>query len=224
MVKPLRILLVGCERKGRPLENLCRVDYEVKKLPESCPPDELHEYAKWCDLLFIGSEKNRAYIIADEIWHLLRRKPVISLTEALLIKELRDLYPLSKVSRCYVYPDIRTEKSLFLLSLDTTFSHEDASSLKELLQKIGDSLVLGEEQLESLRSSIDRSQVAIGELINLLADSMGQDRGLIEYVIAWVLYGVGLATIRGEELPTPDPKHISPEIKTRIRQILKGIL
>jgi hypothetical protein len=222
-VKTLKLLVLGCEHRGRPLENLCRLDHEARALPYPCDSEELHQLAKWCDLIFIGSERNHAYAIADEIWHLLRGRPVISLTENLPIRELRDLYPLSKVSRCSVYPDIRTEKALFLLSLDNTFSHSDAATLKELLQGLGDSLLVREELLESLRSCIEASQVAIKELLSLLGESSGHDRDLFEYVIGWVLYGTGLATIKGLELPSQEPKKFSHEVRGLLRRALKDL-
>ncbi|MCX8182093.1 MAG: hypothetical protein N3D12_03130 [Candidatus Methanomethyliaceae archaeon] len=220
----MKILVLGCEHKGRPLENLCRLDQDLRRIPDTCPFDDLHKSAKWCDILFIGSERNKAYMIADEIWHLLRGKPLISLTDGLPIKELRDLYPLSKVSRCFVYPDMRTEKALFLIALDNTFSHAEAATLKALLQSLGESLLVREDLLESLHSCISKSQEAINELLHILADSLGQDRDLFEYVIAWVLYGTGLAAIKGEELPSQDLKHVSPEIREGLRQFLKCIL
>jgi len=222
LVKNLKLLVLGCEHRGRPLENLCRLDQEVRALPYPCDFDDLHQLAKWCDLIFIGSERNRAYTIADEIWHLLRGKPVVSLTENLPIRELRDLYPLSKVSRCSVYPDIKTEKALFLLSLDNTFSHSDAANLKELLQGLGDSLQVGEELLESLRSCIKVSQDTVKELLSLLGESSGHDRVLFEYVIGWVLYGTGLATIKGLELPSQEPKKFSHEVRELLRRVLKN--
>ncbi|MBC7112440.1 MAG: hypothetical protein H5T34_00210 [Candidatus Methanomethyliales bacterium] len=218
----MKLLVLGCEDRGRPLENLCRLNQEVRILPTSCDLEELHQLAKWCNLIFIGSERNRAYTIADEIWHLLRGKPIISLTEGLPIKELRDLYPLSKVSRCYVYPDIQTEKALFILSLDNTFSHSDAATLKGLLQGLGDSLLVGEELLESLHSCIEASQYVIIELLSLLGESSGHDRDLFEYVIGWVLYGTGLAAIKGLELPSQEPKKFPPEMRESLRRALKG--
>jgi len=221
MVKLLKLLVVGCEEKGRPLENLKSLNHEFRKLPDSCHQDTLHDSAKWCDLLFVGSERCRAYIIADEIWHLLRGKPVISLTDGLPIKELRDLYPLSKVARCHVYPDILTERALFLLSLDITFSQSDAASLKGLFQNLGDSLLIGEKLLEFLHSYIKRSQEVINELICLLAESAGKNCELIEYLIGWVLYGVGLATIKGEELPQQGSKNLPFNIREELRRILK---
>lgn len=221
MVKLLKLLVVGCEEKGRPLENLKSLNHEFRKLPDSCHQDTLYDSAKWCDLLFVGSERCRAYIIADEIWHLLRGKPVISLTDGLPIKELRDLYPLSKVARCHVYPDILTERALFLLSLDITFSQSDAASLKGLFQNLGDSLLIGEKLLEFLHSYIKRSQEVINELICLLAESAGKNCELIEYLIGWVLYGVGLATIKGEELPQQGSKNPPFNIREELRRILK---
>ncbi len=225
MVNSLKVLLLGCEQKGKPLEKLNSPNFEVRKLPASDHSREaLCESAKWCDLLFIGAEKNRAYILADEIWHLLRRRLVVSLTEGLSIQALRDLYPLSKVSRCYVYPDLPTDRAVFLLSLDNTYSSTEAGIVKELLCGLGDSLLVGEETLETLHSRIGRAQNLIIELIDILSQSVDQDRDLYEYVLGWVLYGTGLATVKGMETMPLEARQIPPETLEKIRRLLKETL
>jgi hypothetical protein len=107
--------------------------------------------------------------------------------------------------------------------LDNTFSHSDAATLKELLQGLGDSLLVREELLESLRSCIEASQGAIKELLSLLGESSGHDRDLFEYVIGWVLYGTGLATIKGLEPPFQEPKKFSQEVRGLLRRALKDL-
>lgn len=228
MVNTLKLLMVGCEEKGRPLANLCRLNHEVKKLPGSQAEgftDLLREYAKWCDLLFVGSAKGQACIIADEIWHLLRGKPIVSLTEGLSIRELRDLYPLSKVSRCYVYPDLPTDSALFLLSLDHSFSIIESTMLKDLLKSLGDSLLVKEELLESLHSSIQNAQSVISEILHILVESSDQDRSLFSYALSWVLYGTGLAAVKGEEVSlrsSHSPNGIREELTRLFRDFLRA--
>ncbi|MGC8937181.1 MAG: hypothetical protein ACP5KV_07480 [Candidatus Methanomethylicaceae archaeon] len=222
----MKLLMVGCEERGRPLANLCRLNHEVKKLSSSHAEgsaDLLRESAKWCDLLFVGSAKGQAYIIADEIWHLLRGKPIVSLTEGLSIRELRDLYPLSKVSRCYVYPDLPTDVALFLLCLDHSFSITESTMLKDLLQSLGDSLLVKEELLESLHSSIKNAQSIVSEIFHILVESSDQDHSLFSYALSWVLYGTGLAAVKGEEISLQS-SHLPKEIKGELTRLFRDFL
>lgn len=160
-------------------------------------------------------------MIADDTWHLLRRKMVISLTEGLKIQTLRDLYPLSKVSRCYVYPNLPLDRALFLMSLDHSYSSSDSAALKELFGNLGDSLFVGEDLMERLHTYLEKSQNVISELASILIDSVDKDQAMYEYLLGWVLYGTGLASIKGLEVGRIVPRLIPPDIKEKALTWLK---
>ncbi|MGQ9759546.1 MAG: hypothetical protein ACUVQ5_03115 [Candidatus Methanomethylicaceae archaeon] len=220
----MKILLLECQEKAKPLENLSPHNYEIRKLSAyESSRDLLRESAKWCEVLFIGADKSCACVIADEIWHLLRRRLVISLTEGLRIQALRDLYPLSKVSRCYVYPKLQAERAFFLTSLDDSYSSQDSAALKELFGNIGDSLFVREDLMETLQTYLESFQNLISDLVTLLIESLdvNKDRDLYEYLLGWAFYGTGLHLIRGLTPSRPKLQRISPDLREKILCLLK---
>ncbi|MBM5805617.1 MAG: hypothetical protein FJZ49_06130 [Candidatus Verstraetearchaeota archaeon] len=216
----MMLLLVGCEERGRMLKTLSSHGYEVISYSTG-GGEGAHDLAKGCDILFVCSDVNRSRLIADDIWHLLRNKLVISLTEGMNLSALKDLYPLSKVSRCSICVDVEVERSLFLLSADASYSDRDLTAIKEILGRLGEPLLVKEEMLEALNRRMEASAVILSELIAALRDSIGEDRDLYEYVLGWVLYGIGAATIGGSKLWALLPERsakLTPDVKEKIRK------
>lgn len=219
-----RLLLVGCEERGRLLRTLPSHGYEVT---QSSPrggnegANNLHEAAKWCDIMFVCGDATRSRLTADDVWHLLRNKLVVSLTEGINLSALRDLYPLSKVSRCRICIDAEVDRALFLLSADTSYSDRDLAAINLIIGKLGEPLLIGEEMLEAMNRRMEASAVILSELVAALRDSIGEDRDLYEYVLGWVLYGIGAATIGGSKLwgllPEKSAK-LTPDVKEKIRK------
>ena len=219
-----RLLLVGCEERGRLLRSLPSHGYEVI---QSSPTgsnegaNDLHEAAKWCDIMFVCGDANRSRLTADDVWHLLRNKLVVSLTEGINLSALRELYPLSKVSRCRICIDAEAERSLFLLSADGSYSDRDLTTINGILGKLGEPLLVKEDMLEVLNRQMEASTLILSELVVTLRDSIGENRDLYEYVLGWVLYGIGAATVRGSKLWDLLPEKgvkLTPEAKENIRK------
>jgi hypothetical protein len=162
--------------------------------------NDLHEAAKWCDVIFVCCDANRSRLIADDVWHLLRNKLVISLSEGINLSALRDLYPLSKVSRCRICIDAEVERALFLLSTDATYSDRDLTAINGILGKLGEPLLIKEDMLEALNRQMEVSTLILSELVAVLRDSIGENRDLYEYILGWILYGIGAATVKGSKL------------------------
>jgi len=219
-----RLLLVGCEERGRLLRTLPSHGYEVT---QSSPTgsnegtNNLHEAAKWCDIMFVCGDANRSRLIADDIWHLLRNKLVVSLAEGINLSALRDLYPLSKVSRCRICIDAEVERALFLLSADASYSDRDLTAINGILGKLGEPLLVKEDMLEALNRQMEVSTLILSELVAALRDSIGENRDLYEYVLGWVLYGIGAATVKESKLWDLLPEKggkLTPEAREKIRK------
>jgi len=182
----------------------------------------LHEAAKSSDLLLICSSKNINRIIADDIWHMLRNKIVISAAPELSLKSLRDMYPLSKVARCALGLDADSEKSLVLISTDSDFLDTDLARVKTLLGPIGDVLVVKEELFEAILLNIKRSVQILVEIIRALRENTNLENTLYEYILGWVLYGVGSAAIKGNQLEDVLPKSSSADkVSSLIKEAVK---
>jgi len=221
-----RLLLLGCEERGLLLRLLPSHGYEVifSKLAGSKEEaNDLHEAAKWCNLVFICGDANRSRLIADDIWHLLRNKLVISLTEGINLSALREQYPLSKVSRCRICIDAEVERTLFLLTADASYSDRDLTTINSILGRLGEPLLVNEEMLEALSRQMEVSAVLLSELILALQDSMGKNRDVYEYVLGWTLYGIGVATVKGSKLWDLLPKKggkLAPATREMIRKVV----
>jgi hypothetical protein len=161
---------------------------------------DLHEVAKWCNLIFICSDVNRSQLIADDIWHLLRNKLIISFTDGINLSTLREQYPLSKVSRCRICIDADVERMLFLLTTDESYSDRDIITINNIFDRLGEPLLVKEEIFETLCRQMEVSAVLLSELIAVLQDSIGKNRELYEYVLSWTLYSIGAATVKGSKL------------------------
>jgi len=219
-----KLLLVGCEERGHILRALPSHGYEMifSNLTGSGEgTSDLHEAAKWCDIIFICNYANRSRLIADDVWHLLRNKLVVSLTEGINLSALRDLYPLSKVSRCRICIDAEVERALFLLSADASYSDRDLTAINGILGKLGEPLLVKEDMLEALDRQMEVSTLILSELVAALRDSIGENRDLYEYVLGWILYGIGAATVGGSklwELLSEKGGKLTPEAREKIRK------
>lgn len=219
-----RLLLLGCEERGRLLRVLPSHGYEVifsNLTGGKGDVNDLHEAAKWCNLVFVCNNANRSRLIADDIWHLLRNKLVISLTDGINLSTLRDLYPLSKVSRCRICIDTEVERALFLFSADASYSDRDLTTINSILGKLGELLLVREDMLEVLIRQMEVSTLVLSELVAALRDSMGENLDLYEYVLGWVLYGIGVATVKGSKLWDLLPEKggkLAPATREKIRK------
>ena len=205
MVTLTTLLLIGDARKGVPLRALSQRSgqFEVAAVGDPLAGEAantLHSLAKSSDFIILCGDGKSNKLAADEIWHLLRNKIVVSLEMGTSISELRDTFPLSKVSRCRLCIDAPTEKTLSLFSHDSSFSDADLSSVKGLLGSMGEVLNVEEIMFVKLNREIDRSMTAFADLVSSLGTSMGIDQDLFEYTLGWVLYGLGSAIAGGMDL------------------------
>lgn len=209
------------------LASLSRSGFDLSKFDETDGRIAgLHDASKACDLVIMAGDIGWNRIAADEIWHLLHNKIVISLVENLRISDLREIYPLSKVCRCRASINADADRSLLVLAFDRSFSEIDLAFVKDLLGVLGEILCVKEELLESLSLQMDASIAVIREVISALRESAGGDRSIYDYVLDWLLYGIGAAGIKGSGLDeiVPKGKDLDPEAISEIHRAVKKAL
>lgn len=181
----------------------------------------LHDAAKSSDIVVVcgNIDGKSSRLVADEIWHLLRNRIVVSLNDCLTLAPLREMYPLSKVGRCRLYVDAEVERTLSLLALDSSYSDADLTSIRDIFGRMGEVLLLKEEIFENLNRDMDLSMAVIAEVAKALGDSARVDADLFEYALSWVLVSLGSAGIAGRDLSEILPR--SPAIDDEVLALLR---
>jgi hypothetical protein len=160
----------------------------------------LRESLKTSRFLVVYCGESQSRILADELWHLLRQKIVISLAPKLSLAALRDLYPLSKVSRLAFCINADVEMNLAILAADNTLSNIDLTTIKEILSNLGEVLVVSESVFDAIVAHSKISESLFSGLVTVLKESPEINADICEYVLGWILYGVGNAAIKGKLL------------------------
>lgn len=160
----------------------------------------LREALKRSGTVVLAGDAARSRAIIDDIWHLLRQKTILSTAEDLSIEDLKSMCPLSKVVRGYMCIKSDVERNLIVLSADSALSDAELDALKLALKPLGDSLLIREDLLEAIAAESGSAAKAISDLLSGLIDSSKIDRDLSEYILGYVLYGVGDAAIKGKRL------------------------
>jgi hypothetical protein len=220
----VNILFLGCHNKGLPIRAL--VDHGIGVVaidhPMESGSEQLHSSVKSSDVVVVCGKTNdkSSHIVADDIWHLLRNRIMVSLNDSMTLAALRDLYPLSKVCRCSLYVDAEMERTLSLLSLDSSFSDADLTSMKEVFGRMGEFLVLKEEIFENLNRDMDLSLTVLAEVTRVLGESAEVDADLFEYALSWVLVSLGSAGIGGRVLLEllPQSPSLNEDARAQLRK------
>jgi hypothetical protein len=197
-----RLLILGPGAEGGSLSTLLSKSHQVK-ITDSPPQSHgsFIEEARSKDVVFLWGDKSWGRVMADEIWHLLRNRLIVSLIPGLTLSELRDMYPLSKVARCKLCIDGATDKALFLFTVDASYSDRESAVLRMTAGASGEALFVPEGIFESLSSKIEASRAVIRDVMDTLKESMGGDRELYGFTLDWLLYGMGSAGIGGVNPP-----------------------
>ena len=221
----MNLVLIGCDSRGLPFRahDGQGLDVMALKPGEENDYELLHRASKTSDLIVVCGCERSSHLVADEIWHLLRNKIIISLSEGVSLSTLREMYPLSKVSRCRMYIDAGIDKTLSLYSYDSSYSDKDLSLVRDVLGRVGEVLFVKEETMERLGLEMDTSIKIIREVVKALSDSSEVDRDLFEYAMSWALYGLGLAGVKDLELPalTEDQQMIEHEVLSKLRKLIR---
>jgi len=200
------VLLIGPLEPGSPFKRLIAPSADglhigaETQCPENGRSPGLREAIGRSRIVVLAGDPARSRAIADDIWHLLRQKVVLSTDEMMTIDVLRAMCPLSKVARGSFCITGDVEKNLLLLSADGSLSGSDLQSLRSALSPLGEILTVREELLEAAISESKSAACAISRLLGELKKSSGIDSDVCEYVLGWVLYGVGDAAIKGKRL------------------------
>lgn len=194
-----RLLILGPGAEGGSLSALLSKAHQVKITDR---PPQSHgnfiEEARSKDIVFLWGEKNWGRVMADEIWHLLRNRLIVSLIPDLPMSELRDMYPLSKVARCKLCIEGTVDRALFLFAVDKSYSDRETAILRITAGASGESLFVPENIFESLSDQVEASRAVLRDVMELLKESMGGDRDLYGFTLDWILYGMGSEGISGE--------------------------
>ena len=151
-------------------------------------------------IVVLAGDPARSRAVADDVWHLLRQKVVLSTDEMMTIEALRSMCPLSKVARGSFCIASGVDRNLLLLSADGSLSGAELESLRAALSPLGEILTVNEALLEVALSEARSASAAISKLLSELLSSSRIDRDVCEYLLGWVLYGVGDAAIKGRRL------------------------
>jgi len=194
-----RILILGSSAQQGSLTTLLSRSHQVR-ITDACTPNHAKfiEDAKCIDLLLLSGDESRGKVFADDIWHLLRNKLLVSLIPGLSLSNLKEMYPLSKVARCKLCIDGAVDRALFIFTTDRSYSDRDTAVLRGAAGASGEVLFVPENVFESLLGQVDASRAVLEAVQGILKKSMGQDRDLYSFVLDWVLYGMGSAGISGE--------------------------
>lgn len=209
-----KILILGsCAQQGG-LATLLSRSHQVSTA-DACAPNhgKFIEDAKCIDIFFLWGDESRSRILADDIWHLLRNKLIVSLVPGLSLGNLKELYPLSKVSRCKLCIEGAVDRALFIFTTDRSYSDRDTAILRGAAGASGEVLFVPENVFENLSGQVDASRAILEEVQGILKESMGSDRDLYSFVLDWILYGMGSAGISGE---TPEHLERSSSHASRI--------
>lgn len=190
-----QVLLIGSNDSGMPFRRLPYGGYPLISCNPDHLPENLHELAKICDVVIVCADKRMGRVIADEIWHLLRRKIVISTTPSFDLSTLRDLYPLSKVCRCDLVLDGDVDKCLAVVSFGDSFSESDVASMKRIFSSIGELLIINEPLFQEVRAVVSEGLSSLSELVKRLGPEDFQ-----EYLIGWVMYCLGQMIVKGNPI------------------------
>jgi len=216
-----RLLILGPGVEGGNLYVLLSKAHQVNVTDR---PPKSHgnfiEEAKSKDLVFLWGEKNWGRVMADDIWHLLRNRLIVSLIPGLSLSELRDMYPLSKVARCKLCIEGAVDRALFLFTADASYSDRETAVLRLTAGASGEALFVPENIFESISGQVEASKAVLEAVMELLKESMGGDRDLYGFVLDWILYGLGSAGIRGEDARGNGPG--GDEVRQRGLYALRG--
>ncbi|MBC7127171.1 MAG: hypothetical protein ABC585_01935 [Candidatus Methanosuratincola petrocarbonis] len=190
-----QVLLIGGDDSGMPFRRLAYGGYPLISCNPDRLPQNLHELAKICDVVVVCADQIMGRVIADEIWHLLRRKIVISTTPGFDLSMLRDLYPLSKVCRCDLVLDGDVDRCLAVVSFGDSFSELDMASMKRIFSSIGEMLVINEPLFQEVRATISEGFSSLSELLRRLGPDDFQ-----EYLLGWVMYCLGQMILKGNPI------------------------
>lgn len=190
-----QVLLIGGNDSGMPFRRLPYGGYPLISCNPDRLPENLHELAKICDLVIVCADQRAGRVIADEIWHLLRRKIVISTTPGFNLSTLRDLYPLSKVCRCELVLDGDVDKCLAVVSFGDSFSESDIASMKRIFSSIGEVLMINEPFFQEVRRVVSEGLTSLSDLVKRLGPDDFQ-----EYLLGWVMYCLGQMILKGNPI------------------------
>jgi hypothetical protein len=194
-----RLLILGSGAQQKNLATLLSRSHQVRAT-DACTTNHAKfiEDAKCIDLFFLWGGESRGRVLADDIWHLLRNRLIVSLIPSLSLGDLKEMYPLSKVARCKLCIDGAVDRALFIFTTDRSYSDRDTAVLRGAAGASGEALFVPENVFESLSGQVDASRAVLEAVQGILKESLGQDRGLYSFVLDWILYGIGSAGISGE--------------------------
>lgn len=162
------------------------------------PSMNLHSMIKETEMVFLFGNANEKRLFADDVWHLLRNKQVLSVGRNLALSELRDLLPLSKVSVCSFYLGPHVDKALAVISSDQTISDCDRQKVLAALKGCGDVLFLSDSVHGALDKELQKAIESLNENIRSIQKGVTIDSDIFEYAVGWLLYGLGYSVIRGK--------------------------
>jgi hypothetical protein len=197
-----KIFILGsCTQQGS-LATLLSRSHQVSTA-DACAPNhgKFIETARLIDIFFLWGDESRGRVLADDVWHLMRNKLIVSLIPELSLGDLKEMYPLSKVARCKLCIEGAVDRALFIFTTDRSYSDRDATVLRGAAGASGEVLFVPETVFESLSGQVDASWAVLDAVQGMLKESMGPDRDLYSFVLDWVLYGMGSAGISGEGSP-----------------------
>lgn len=197
-----RLLILGPGVEGGSLYALLSRAHQVNITDK--PPmshGNFIEEAKSKDLVFLWGEKNWGRVMADEIWHLLRNRLIVSLIPGVPLSDLREMYPLSKVARCKLCIEGAVDRALFLFTADASYSDRETAILRMTAGASGEALFVPENVFESISGQVEASKAVLETVLELLKESMGGDRDLYGFTLDWILYGMGSAGVSGRDTP-----------------------
>jgi hypothetical protein len=219
----VRFLIAGNTDTCRPFKGLLSHGHEVTRVDLVAEGVEsVVRHAKSSDFIVICGTGESNRLLADAIWHLLRNKVVISLSNKVPISDLREMYPLSKVSRAKLCMDAEVDRTLLILSHDRSFSGLDLASVEKIFAGIGEVLFVDEGELEKLSNLVDLSTLIVEEAVAAIQTAAGRDKALLGYALDWMLYGLGSAGINGSALPSASLE-LKPESREQITKAVKEV-
>jgi len=221
-----RLLILGSGGHQESFTALLSRSHQVRTT-DNCTPNHAKfiEDSKSIDIFLLWGGESRSRVLADDIWHLLRNRLVVSFIPGLTLGDLKDMYPLSKVARCRLCIDGAVDRALFIMTTDRSYSDRDASLLRSAAAASGEVLFVSENTFESLSTQVDASRGVLEAVQRILKESLGGERDLYSFVLDWVMYGMGSAGIGGEDPPAGGHWEApAPGDMELLRQAVKKIL